>query len=1350
MGIEALLIATFVLSAATTAYQVIQAKKMKQKALEAADARKGFEVVIEGDTGYPPIVYGRALIGGMRVWHSTSSKYTAASTNADKAVLTGYAGSQAYTYAYSTFGAAVAGQNYYTTVPATGEVLASPTGYLSTSMNGTRNEFMFFQQVLCAGPISRVIESIIDNRYIDDPSLGSYGKIEKTPSEKEHKGVKAALRLDYHYAGSEADAVISANFGERSSSSFNRLTYLSAVLRLDRDNPQFSGVPAVQSIIEGRLVRSVTAGVISSVVDYYTNPAGYAYSTNPSLCLLDYLLDTVWGRGLALTEVDLPSFEAAATICAQIVQTDVHVGGKTWRPTDGLSNVTRRDIPLYECNTIIDPAKPFRENVEALLATMGDARLVWSQGKYHLNMQYPASNAAIDLSGEITDVELVDGEPFSLDWPNAETKYNHVIVKFHNEFENFVEDSVAWPPKYSGTYVIGIGAERKASGLGSWDDGEVGGRLLNAYSVWEGTTDTTSLTYRFKVDPDDAGTYSLAFTGDDTCTIALTDVTGGGSTAVYSGTRSEWKGVTTASVSLGSGGSTKIYQLVISGTNTSAGKDTDYKGVGASISSAGRVLWTTRSTSYDDFVEKTVTDAVYVAMLAEDNGLKLETSIFAEGITDPYHALAKAEELCRTSRSALKGTFKYIVEDKFYEPGDFLQITSDTLGLGLLSNLYARVEGAKVIREDRCEVDFTRFDYTQLAWNVKDDVYIGAPPVVGYFLQQPYEIIYSAPDATCNLESSGILDCTPVSNPEVVGYIWYVHRAGIDAVDDLGKPIFSELARTEEPHFVLGRIEAASAFFGVRSYASNGKVSLMTTTDPLVAVDLTHSWVKQVVLRSSSDVFQVDDEPILFEAIVWSIPNKTYQWFVDDTRQFGWSSDYFYLDKFTDTNQKSVRVAVLDLDTEKTYEDVIDVGYIAPGDTAGELEIYYLRQYEPPNAPDTYPPPSAWVTALPSFENVTRWQTQIRVSGGEPASPWTTPVKLDNWIFRGDFSLTTEYFIDHVVVYSGKSYISTVDYLTGETPSGTDQDTAYWQFVSGGGALGAPDPGAPALTLNITIPASTTTVNLRTLADAAGFDNAVPYIINYTVGGNIYGNGGAAGGGAGKHGIDTGSWPADAILTLNLIVPTGRIVSGGGGGGGNAGLIPTSGGNGGDAIYCRVALNVSNAGTIQGGGGGGRGAQGDGVTEDSYHVRGAGGAGGGGVPYGKGGASFKVDSRATWNGYTITAPGPASQGGNATVTVAGARGLPTGTTVSDFTATGGFGAIGKIPGAAYVSDSPSRYLAFTGTYPGVDQVVDWASKTPPWVAPNDSAVSGYSGYAVRKNGNTVPVTGAGTALGTVG
>jgi hypothetical protein len=73
----------------STAYSIAQAKKMRSSAKKAAEARKGFEVPVEGIAQNVPIVYGRALIGGARVYHQTKGNFNFVNSGSDKVFLAG-------------------------------------------------------------------------------------------------------------------------------------------------------------------------------------------------------------------------------------------------------------------------------------------------------------------------------------------------------------------------------------------------------------------------------------------------------------------------------------------------------------------------------------------------------------------------------------------------------------------------------------------------------------------------------------------------------------------------------------------------------------------------------------------------------------------------------------------------------------------------------------------------------------------------------------------------------------------------------------------------------------------------------------------------------------------------------------------------------------------------------------------------------------------------------------------------------------------------------------------------------------------------------------------------------------
>jgi hypothetical protein len=300
---------------------------------------------------------------------------------------------------------------------------------------------------------------------------------------------------------------------------------------------------------------------------------------------------------------------------------------------------------------------------------------------------------------------------------------------------------------------------------------------------------------------------------------------------------------------------------------------------------------------------------------------------------------------------------------------------------------------------------------------------------------------------------------------------------------------------------------------------------------------------------------------------------------------------------------------------------------------------------------------------------------------------------------RGAYSATTQYAYYDTVTFNGGTYYA-LQATLGNAPSGTDQDTAYWAVIAAPGGSGAA-PGAP-YTTTIDLVTTASTVNLRALADAAGYDGVSDATILFRVPNAVTITGLHNSG----RGIDTGSWPSDVTLNLDLEIQNGGIVRGGGGDGGHGGNFAGSGDagtNGGDAIYCQADIDVTIdvGGTVSGGGGaggGGNGTRAGPVGEPFYY---GGGGGGGGFPNGVGGTG---------------GTGDADDGVN------GGNGTPGGLK---------FGAGGQGGGSG---------IGHNGKSGGVEASAG--------VAASSSGLPGAGGYAVRKNGHTVNVTNNGTMQGT--
>jgi hypothetical protein len=543
--------------------------QQQNKMKREADKRKGFNITVSGEASSLPVVYGKTALGGVETGHKVRNNFVSVSDNSNKGFAEDFA---------------------------------------NASRGGSKNEYLNIEYALCTEGIEGV-------QWVKVNGNDYNSNVEK---------FKHFIRT--HNSGGTADAISKAN-GFRSTNRFTGAAHAAATFQLNRDDYNYHGVPSMEFLVKGRKVRWVkeAAGV-------YTLSGYPVYSNNPALCLLDYLTNSDFGRGLSADDIDLKSFYDAAKVCETIVSTNRRVGGQVngqktvhtvanlgsrptnleehtyenqlwytsasdqywyWDKTVWVETTLKatRPIPLYECNIALDTGDKIRDNIERIMNTMGLAELTWSsEGKYKLLVEYPsdetALSALVDSEHYFTDDDIIR-ETIDISWPDASSRLNQATVNFMNEHEDFKEDTITWPKSYS----------------------------------------TAHNTY-----------------------------------------------------------------------------------------------------------------------LTEDNNQPFQADFTADGITDPYHALAMAEHRVRKSRSIF--TVKLTVTKKGLniEPGDFINLQSDVANLD--SEVY-RVESIAVKGDLTVELTVYRFDHTTLAWNVADDI--------AYEVQPTFDFSLAAP-------TGGTFDSTTVDN----------------------------------------------------------------------------------------------------------------------------------------------------------------------------------------------------------------------------------------------------------------------------------------------------------------------------------------------------------------------------------------------------------------------------------------------------------------------------------------------------------------------------------------------------------------------------------------------------------
>jgi len=371
--------------------------------------------------------------------------------------------------------------------------------------------------------------------------------------------------------------------------------------------------------------------------------------------------------------------------------------------------------------------------------------------------------------------------------------------------------------------------------------------------------------------------------------------------------------------------------------------------------------------------------------------------------------------------------------------------------------------------------------------------------------------------------------------------------------------------------------------------------------------------------------------------------------------------------------------------------------------TGNFKDIKFKRDPAQPATP-TGNNPAGWSDTIPAGLDAL-WQiTGTKNGAGDLQGVWSTPAIMSPMTFRGAYSASTTYILHDVVTFAGRTYICVFG-TTGNDPSGSNSGNTWWDILAAKGDTG----GAPTGFTETIVITGSGPVNLRTLADnhTPAYDGVGDATVTYTIANAIVLTGNANGGDA----LVTGSWPASATISLTL--ENDGTIRGGGGRGSDGGWGGSDNGdpglNGGDAISAQEDLTVDNSvgsgGLIQASGGGGGGGGGR-TTGGPEPIDLSGGGGGGGFPNGSGGAAGPFGP-----GKTDGADGTGSGGG------AGGNGAGT-------AGDGGNGGNVNVDGVDGDDATGSGTLAFGGD-------------------------GGLRGFAVRKNGHTVTVTG-GTVTGQQG
>ena len=279
--------------------------------------------------------------------------------------------------------------------------------------SGTDNTYLYMAIILSEGEINDITEIRVDDKVITW-SGDLADNTQRTVASNDanfYKDSESLITVEPHYGtdGQSASNLLSTLDNWGSSHKLSGLSYLA--LRFKWNADAFTGIPKIQSVVQGKKVVAYNSSSVAQTA---------AFSNNPAWCLLDYLTNERYGKGLAIANIDIPSFYTASGIC----DTDVTAYGST-------------TIDVMDCNAIIDTSSPVIDNVREFLKGCR-GYLPYVGGKYKLIVETTGSSSIT-----ITEDDIIGG--YTLNSPTKNSKYNRVICSFVDPDRNYQVNEVQFP-----------------------------------------------------------------------------------------------------------------------------------------------------------------------------------------------------------------------------------------------------------------------------------------------------------------------------------------------------------------------------------------------------------------------------------------------------------------------------------------------------------------------------------------------------------------------------------------------------------------------------------------------------------------------------------------------------------------------------------------------------------------------------------------------------------------------------------------------------------------------------------------------------------------------------------------
>jgi hypothetical protein len=280
--------------------------------------------------------------------------------------------------------------------------------------------------------------------YFNDVQVGTIGAVSGTLDDgKVSTGTFANKAWIRRYTGTDSqtvDYILTTAFPSQWTTNHRGrgVAYVAIQFEFDQ-NVYKNGKPEVTMLVQGAKVYdprldSTQTAIPGSGTHRVDDSSTWAYSTNPALCLANYLISARLGMAEDTARIDWGLVADAADICDE----SVSIPGSTTQNR-------------YTCNVIIETSESFQSNIETLVSAMNGV-CYYSGGKWLMfagawsSSQFSLSEADLVNSG----LEVTTAFAYNERW-------NSVRGSFMDPTRNY--QAVEFEPVVNSTYVTADGEQ---------------------------------------------------------------------------------------------------------------------------------------------------------------------------------------------------------------------------------------------------------------------------------------------------------------------------------------------------------------------------------------------------------------------------------------------------------------------------------------------------------------------------------------------------------------------------------------------------------------------------------------------------------------------------------------------------------------------------------------------------------------------------------------------------------------------------------------------------------------------------------------------------------------------------